>query len=649
MSKNVDTCVLWLATTFVIAYFCDTYKDSMKKLICFCLAGLMVATSCKKKSEDNSPSGMRSLKVSSTFSWNTADNIEFRLHNVPAGVLRISSGDESQLYLKAFIETGNAGYDVSVAIPAYEKIIMLNSILVPLSRPLTDFTFPSSKTISVNYSMNFNGTTDWIFIPNSAGLSFPNKCSFEAWVKPTRQQSVKIVEKGDWDGCGLGQDLYKGFQVSVYQGNFNYTMINWGAGQPTLNTWYHLAGVYDGSTLFLYVNGVLKNSAAVSSVLVNNGRTISIGSDNGGQKFFQGLIDEVSIWNIALTPQQVTASMSVPWAGTETGIKALWHFNEGSGTTAYDASSDHYNGTITGALFNTDVSYSLNSDTDGDGVPNSYDDYPNDPTRAYNNLSPAVQSGSLAFEDLWPNQGDYDFNDLVVNYRFNTITNAQNKIVECDGLFILRAAGASFPSGFGFQFSNANIPSSAVTVTGSSLFDNYITLASNGLEARQNKPTVIITDDDFKAFNSPGGMINTVIGTPYINPDTIRITMLFNQNQYTMSDLDIGNFNPFIILNLERGKEVHLPDRAPTALANQKYFGTGDDTSIPGQGRYYRTSNNLPWGISIYENFDYAKESADVLSAYLNLSQWATSSGASYPDWYRNLPGYRNPANIYQH
>ncbi len=621
----------------------------MKHLICFCLAVLMIATSCKKSSVDNSPSGMRSLKVSSTFSWNTADNIEFRLHNIPAGVLRISSADESKLYLKAFIETPNSAYDVSVAIPAYEKSIMLNSILIPLSRPLTEYTFPSTKTISVNYSMNFNGTTDWIFIPNSAGLSFPNKCSFEAWVKPTRQQSVKIVEKGDWDGCGLGQDVYKGFQVSVYQGNFTSTLINWGAGQPALNTWYHLAGVYDGSTLYLYVNGVLKNSAPVNSVLVNNGRTISIGSDNGGQKFFQGLIDEVSIWNIALTPQQVTTSMSVPWAGTETGIKALWHFNEGSGSTTYDATSDHYNGTINGALFNTDVSYALLSDSDGDGVPNSYDDYPNDPARAYNNFFPATQCGSLAFEDLWPNQGDYDFNDLVINYQFNTITNAQNKLVELDGLFILKAAGASFPSGFGFQFANANIPSSAVTVTGSSVFDNYITLASNGLEAGQNKPTVIVTDDDFKAFKSPGGMINTIIGNPYITPDTIRITILFTQNQYTMSDLDIGNFNPFTILNLNRGKEVHLPDHAPTALANPGYFGTGDDSSIPSQGRYYRTSNNLPWVINIYENFDYAKESADILSAYLNLAQWATSNGASYPDWYKNLSGYRNPANIYQH
>lgn len=621
----------------------------MKKIIWLCLAVLITVASCKKKSSEVIPMGMKDLKVSSTFSWSTADNITFRLHNIPAGVLRISSGDESKLYLKAFIEAGSSDYEVSVAIPTCEKNIMLNSILLPLNRPVMEYTFPGTKTLSVNYSMSFNGTTDWINIPNSASLSFPNKCSFEAWVKPTVQQTAKIVEKGDWDGGGLGQDLWLGFQASIYLGNFVTAKINWGAGRPTLNTWYHLAGVYDGSTLYLYVNGILANSMVVTSPLVNNARYISIGSDAGAQKFFQGLIDEVSIWNIGLTPQQVTASMSVPWTGAETGIKGLWHFNEGSGTSATDASPSHYNGTITGAIYNTDVSYALLSDSDGDGVPNSYDDYPNDPARAYNNFFPATGSGSLAFEDLWPNQGDYDFNDLVVNYRFNTITNAQNKIVECDGLFILRAAGASFPSGFGFQFSNSNIPSAAITVSGYSMFDNYITLAANGLEAGQNKPTVIITDDDFKAFNSPGGMVNTVIGTPYITPDTIRITILFTQNQYSLSDLDLGNFNPFIILNRERGKEVHLPDHAPTALANPSYFGTGDDSSVPGQGRYYRTANNLPWVINIYQNFDYPRESADILSAYLFLAQWATSNGVLYPDWYVNNSGYRNAAYIYTH
>ena len=111
---------------------------------------------------------MKSLKVSSSFTWSTSDNIQFTIHNIPAGVLRISSGDESRLYLKSFFAVRTDDYTVSVVLPTFEKDVMINSISIPVSRPLTDFTFPNIKSQSVNYSMSFNGTTDWIKIPNSA-------------------------------------------------------------------------------------------------------------------------------------------------------------------------------------------------------------------------------------------------------------------------------------------------------------------------------------------------------------------------------------------------------------------------------------------------------------------------------------------------
>ncbi len=75
------------------------------------------------------------------------------------------------------------------------------------------------------------------------------------------------------------------------------------------------------------------------------------------------------------------------------------------------------------------------ADVDGDGIPDDQDDYPNDPLRAFDNYFPAAGFGSLAFEDLWPGKGDYDFNDVVVDYRFQTVTNALNQVVEIFGTF----------------------------------------------------------------------------------------------------------------------------------------------------------------------------------------------------------------------
>lgn len=88
------------------------------------------------------------------------------------------------------------------------------------------------------------------------------------------------------------------------------------------------------------------------------------------------------------------------------------------------------------------VSIPNEGDQDGDGVVNDDDDYPEDPERAFNNYYPAEGTSTLAYEDLWPGKGDYDFNDLVLDYRFNVVTNALNNVVEVHGTFTIEAFGA---------------------------------------------------------------------------------------------------------------------------------------------------------------------------------------------------------------
>ena len=72
------------------------------------------------------------------------------------------------------------------------------------------------------------------------------------------------------------------------------------------------------------------------------------------------------------------------------------------------------------------------------------------------------------------------------------------------------------------------------------------------------------------------------------------------------------------------------------------------DNSDANTGRYYVTENNLPWGIETPESFEYPIEKVDVLVAYLKFSEWATSGGDLYTDWYLDEPGYREDDNIFQ-
>lgn len=264
------------------------------------------------------------------------------------------------------------------------------------------------------------------------------------------------------------------------------------------------------------------------------------------------------------------------------------------------------------------------------------------------NLYPALGFGTLAYEDLWPGKGDYDFNDLVLDYQFEITTNTSNFVESVKGTFVIKAFGASFENGFGFQLSSAINPTD-VAVTGSRLTENIITLNGNGTESGQTIPTIIVYDNAFAQMPHPGmGIgVNTEEDAPYVTPVTIVIDMVFTPNTYSYNDLDIANFNPFIFVNKDRSVEVHLPDYPPTALADQELFGTYEDDSDPATGRYYKTANNLPWAINIYESFDYPIEKQQIVWAYLKFATWATSGGTTFDDWYKDLTGYRNNALIY--
>ena len=263
------------------------------------------------------------------------------------------------------------------------------------------------------------------------------------------------------------------------------------------------------------------------------------------------------------------------------------------------------------------------------------------------NNFPASGYGTLAFEDLWPALGDYDCNDLVLDYKFQVTTNANNKIEQIIGTFIIKAFGASLENGFGFQLPSV-IKSTDLTVSGYSLKENFIHLNDNGTEAGQANSTIIVYDNAYKQMTSPGGTgVNTDPTQPYVTPKTLTITINVTPDKYSYSDLDISNFNPFLIVNKVRGVEVHLPDFAPTSLANTSLFGTADDKSDPAQHKYYKNANNLPWALNFYEKFDYPKEKIDIIGVYLHFADWAKSGGTLFPDWYTNQPGYRNAALIY--
>lgn len=290
-----------------------------------------------------------------------------------------------------------------------------------------------------------------------------------------------------------------------------------------------------------------------------------------------------------------------------------------------------------------------NGDTDGDGVLDVYDAFPNDPARAYIYYFPS-QNGfaQIAFEDNWPIKGDYDMNDLVINYRYTLVLNAQTQAVTLQGDYNIVASGASYKNGFGVQ-----LPFAAATVqsvTGQQTISNYIQFASNGVEAGQTNAVIIPFDNHEALLHSPdySFFINTLNAKDKIQgtPASVLVTFV---SPVSVSGLSITSLNPFLISNLRRGYEIHLPGYAPTDKANTTLFGAGDDASLIDGRSYYTSRENWPWAINFNDtSFKYPLETVKITDAYPHFADWAASGGGSFTDWYSNLTtGYRVNSNIY--
>ena len=290
------------------------------------------------------------------------------------------------------------------------------------------------------------------------------------------------------------------------------------------------------------------------------------------------------------------------------------------------------------------------SDTDGDGVSNNFDKYPTDATKAFDNFYPSQNVFStLAFEDLWPARGDYDFNDMVVDYNFNQITNGQNNVVQIKLRATLKAMGASYKNGFGIQLPIA--PELISSITGNDISQSYIVRNANGTEAGQSKATIIVFDNGFHQLPYPGGAslgVNTTPGAIYVEPHELVVTINLS-TPVALGTMGLPPYNPFMIINQDRSREVHLIDNPPTDLADLSLLGMGHDNSIPGSERYYVTQNNLPYAIDVSSPFDYPVEKAQVTEAHLKFFQWGESGGTQFYDWSKPLSGYRNLNNIYSH
>ena len=290
------------------------------------------------------------------------------------------------------------------------------------------------------------------------------------------------------------------------------------------------------------------------------------------------------------------------------------------------------------------------SDRDGDGVSDWEDCYPDNPAQAFNDFYPAKDKpGTLAFEDLWPSQDDNDFNDLILDYQINRISNAGNKVVEIEVITQVRAIGGTIPNGFGMQIYLSPDKITGIN-TDYEFVDDAIKLNENGTEMGQKWATFILFTDANKLLHDPGDgspTVNTTMGYHFVVPSEKKLR-IFMKEPVDPEIIGFEKVNPFIFRADERSRETHLMGYPPTDLANPELSGTGNDASNPEAGIYYQTKSGLPWALNIPVQFEYPIEKSEILKGYPVFANWITSGGKDYEDWYLDIQGYRNWDNIYR-
>ncbi|MFK8055109.1 MAG: LruC domain-containing protein [Saprospiraceae bacterium] len=276
------------------------------------------------------------------------------------------------------------------------------------------------------------------------------------------------------------------------------------------------------------------------------------------------------------------------------------------------------------------------SDRDGDGVADVNDIYPLDPERAYTSYAPGQGNfGTIAYEDMWPRLGDYDFNDLVVDYSFIEILDAKERVKDIELHLQVRAMGASQNHGFSIRLPID--PQEIESVTGQVLTDDYVRIESNGTESGLSEAVIPVFTDGFALFSSVerGGIVNTDPERPTVSPGKIALKITFI-NAIDREKIGGAPYQPFMMRSQDRKREIHLAGNHPTEYADMTSFNTEADASNMDAGFYYVDENNLPWAIHVPESFVYPKEQTPINEVYANFADWATFGGTSSRGWYQD-------------
>jgi hypothetical protein len=152
----------------------------------------------------------------------------------------------------------------------------------------------------------FDGVNDRVDVPDSSSLDLAQGMTLEAWVRPASLGGYRTA---------LIKETLTYLSYALYAGttNSNRPAVEanrgelFGTSAAPLSTWTHIAGTYDGTTLRMYVNGTQVSTKATTQLMPNSANPLYIGGNAGWGEYFNGTIDDVRVYNRALSATEIQA------------------------------------------------------------------------------------------------------------------------------------------------------------------------------------------------------------------------------------------------------------------------------------------------------------------------------------------------------